>query len=615
MELRLLQRLRSRSPESPLRTRLGRRLLGWFLLFSLVPLFGSNMLGYLESQRIIEDLIRRDLAAIAEVEAQHVRDQMNHLLLDLELTASASESLTVALLASPSGSGGGAAVEAAGRYLDRRLEEAWEFDALYLQRPDERIVSSTDPLDAETRSLPTATLPQGGVDVLATLDRAGQPRFRLLVPVYGDGDRPAGYLGAVMGPRGFGGLLEIPPHLGGSIESFIVDGAGRPLFISHPHGPVDPAAPLATPVLAPDSKGFARYEDRQGVAVFGVAVPVRGFPWRYVAEFPVEAAFGPLHFLRRISVLFGTAFAVLLVITAWVVAGGIVAPVRRLVGAARGVGRGELSVRVDSPARDEIGELGRAFNEMTSDLARARERVAELHRREMERAGQLATVGELASGVAHEIKNPLVGISNGLDLVRRRIGEDGSLAPIMDEMSRQLSRMEVAVRDLLAFARPPTPTLVPADGNEIVRRAVRLVEPAAERARVAVSFEPLAALPPLRVDPELIRQALVNLLMNAVQATPAGGRVELSTALDSGAACFRVADTGKGIPAERLEEIFKPFYTTRHAGSGLGLSISREIVERHGGRIDVTSEAGRGSVFAIRIPIADGAADGAGSES
>src|SRR5207245_593858 len=108
---------------------------------------------------------------------------------------------------------------------------------------------------------------------------------------------------------------------------------------------------------------------------------------------------------------------------------------------------------------DEIGELGAAFNEMTAELEDTTARVTELHHREIERASQLATVGELASGIAHEIRNPVVGVSNGLDLVRRRVGDDPTLRPITDEMARQLARIEQAMQELLTFARPATPTL------------------------------------------------------------------------------------------------------------------------------------------------------------
>ncbi|MEJ2185571.1 MAG: ATP-binding protein [Gemmatimonadota bacterium] len=225
-----------------------------------------------------------------------------------------------------------------------------------------------------------------------------------------------------------------------------------------------------------------------------------------------------------------------------------------------------------------------------------------MHRREIERAQQLATVGELASGVAHEIKNPLVGISNGLDLVLRRVGEDDELAPIMTEMQHQLARIEAAIRDLLAFARPATPTLKPVPGNRIVERAARLVQPAAERDGVSLEVHLDEGSPQIQADEELIRQGLVNLLMNAVHAATPDGRVEVSLTHTGDQVEFQVRDNGRGITPVDLEHIFKPFYTTRHSGTGLGLSITREIVERHGGRIEVETRVGLGSTFTVVLP-------------
>ncbi|HKJ91887.1 MAG TPA: ATP-binding protein, partial [Longimicrobiales bacterium] len=212
--------------------------------------------------------------------------------------------------------------------------------------------------------------------------------------------------------------------------------------------------------------------------------------------------------------------------------------------------------------------------------------------------------------VAHEIKNPLVGVSNGLDLVLRRVGEDDELAPIMTEMRHQLARIEAAIRDLLAFARPAMPTLAPVSANRVVERAARLVQPAAERDGVTLEVRLDGDAPEVQADEELLRQGLVNLLMNAVHASTPGGRVEVSSSHHDDVVEFQVRDDGRGITPVDLEHIFKPFYTTRHSGTGLGLSITREIVERHGGRIDVETRVGLGSTFTVVLPAGVAAGEG-----
>ncbi len=604
----------SKFGQNPLSSRLGRRLLIWFLVFSLVPLVGSNMLGYLESQDIIEQLLEGQLDAIADFGAQHVRDQLDAELLGLTAIASGNEFLAAGVTGTASGAASPMA-DVASRavvedYLERKRIELVGFEALYIQDLEGSVLAAAGP-GAPIPDCSTGQVDQSGeanVSVVRYPTGKTPPGIRLCVPLETGHGAQIGYLIAVLGDRGLGEFLDIPPHAAGSIESFVVDSKGRPLFVSHIHGELDFGAPLASPLLSshPDSLSpygpLTRYTNFEGRRVVGASVEIDNTPWRYLAEFPVEDALGPLRFLRRISIVFGTGLAAALVISAWIVSGGIVAPVSRLVAATRQVGKGSLDVQVEVEKRDEVGELGGAFNEMTRRLARASAEVEELHQKEIERAQQLATVGELASGVAHEIKNPVVAISNGLDLVWKRLGEDEALAPIMTEMTRQLDRIEQAVTDLLAFARPAEPLVAPADANQIVERAVTLVRPAAQSAGVSLTLDLTSEPLELLVDPELLRQSLVNLLMNAIQATGPGGNVSSATDRRDGKVIIRVSDNGRGIPSDVVGEIFKPFYTTRHSGTGLGLSISREIIERHGGRIRVASEPGSGSTFTIVLP-------------
>jgi signal transduction histidine kinase len=213
----------------------------------------------------------------------------------------------------------------------------------------------------------------------------------------------------------------------------------------------------------------------------------------------------------------------------------------------------------------------------------------------------LATVGELASGVAHEIKNPIQGISGGLDLVMRHAPVGGEVEPIIQEMRRQVSRVDVAVRDLLAFARPADPDFVSADINAIVERALTLVRPTAEAADVHIEFV-AGELSEIQVDEEMMRQSLVNLIVNGVQATEAGGRVAVTTKRLADGVEIRISDTGRGMSSDEVDQAFKPFFTTKHQGTGLGLSITRGIVERHNGTISLESETGVATTFTIVLP-------------
>lgn len=596
---------RSTTARGP-RGRLSRRLLAWFLLFSLVPLLVTNAIGYRRSHAIIERLVEQYLSTIARVQAQHIHDRLQQELLLLQAIAAGNEFLAAGADhagARPPGPLARVASRAAiEHYLQHKLDELPAFGALYLFTPDGHVIAAV----GDAGWIRAAAPPSPGRTLVARVAderRDGPPRFSLVVPVFGADDRLAAYLGATAGPTVARDFLQIPPHLAGHVESFIVDAAGRPVFVSHPHSAIDYGAPLATPLVALPAGAHARYRDREGADVIGTSAAVPGQPWRYLAEAPTAEALGALWQLQRLSLVLEVALGLLLAAAAWLVARGMVAPLARLVAATRHVGQGDLSVRVDVRGRDEIGELARAFNEMTAELSATTARVRELHQREIERAAQLATVGELASGIAHEIKNPVVGVSNGLDLVRRRVGEDTVLTPIMEEMARQLARVQQTLQELLAFARPATPTLAPVSGNHVLERAIRLVQPAASRAGVRIEARPDPALPRFPADEEMLRQAIVNLLMNAVEATPAGGRVVAATRAADDHVELTITDTGRGIPAAELEHVFKPFYTTRHTGTGLGLPISREIVERHGGRIALESTRGAGTRVTVTLPI------------
>ncbi len=360
---------------------------------------------------------------------------------------------------------------------------------------------------------------------------------------------------------------------------------------------------MASPLIHLPPGSRARYLDREGVEVLGASAELSAYGWLFVTEVPVTEVLGDLRSLRSLSLALGGIFAPLVLIAAWLMAGGIVAPVRRLVGATRELGSGNLDVRVSVHGQDEVAELGTAFNEMAEELSSNQRRIERLHRQKIERAEQLATVGELASGLAHEIKNPVVGISNGLDLILRRLEGDTTLEPIAAEMSRQLKRIEMAVRDLLAYARPPELRIAATSPNEVVQRAATLVEPGASKKGVRIERVLDPELPLIPADAELLGQAIVNLLLNAVEFSPADGEVRVTTRLGPEEVIISVQDRGAGIPHDVKDQLFKPFFTTRHAGTGLGLPITRGIVERHGGRITVDSRPGEGALFTLVIPI------------
>jgi signal transduction histidine kinase len=227
----------------------------------------------------------------------------------------------------------------------------------------------------------------------------------------------------------------------------------------------------------------------------------------------------------------------------------------------------------------------------------------------MSRAEHFATLGELAAGLAHEIRNPLAGIAGVIEIVGRDLPEKSPARDVLKDVREEVMRINRIMNDLMETARPRAPEFRPADLNATVEHAVTFARQQSQAKAVKFEFRKSDSLPPVEHDTAQIHQVLLNLLLNAVQAIDGSGAVTVETLEEEGAALVRIHDTGKGISPEDLPHIFRPFYTTKGHGTGLGLSLARRIVEDHGGRIDVASEEAQGSTFAVHLPIHRAAAE------
>jgi len=227
-------------------------------------------------------------------------------------------------------------------------------------------------------------------------------------------------------------------------------------------------------------------------------------------------------------------------------------------------------------------------------LARAQQQLVQGER--------LAALGELSAVVAHEVRNPLGVIFNSLGSLRRLVRPVGDAKLLLDIVQEEAERLNRIVGDLLDFARPSTPDVRPEELGRLAEDAVAAaVLPLAGRIEVVRELDP--ALPPVAVDARLVRQAVLNVAVNAVQAMSRGGRLTVRSRRDGDAAVLEIVDTGEGIPEEVRERIFEPFFTTKASGTGLGLAVVRRIVEGHGGEIQVRSAPGEGTTFALRFPL------------
>ena len=307
---------------------------------------------------------------------------------------------------------------------------------------------------------------------------------------------------------------------------------------------------------------------------------------------------------RNLLIVYGAVIFALVGVVLWLLIVRFVSqPVGELLTQMRRVETGDLAARASSERVDEIGELERGFNGMVTSLDTAKRELHDAHEKQIQQAGKLASVGELAAGLAHEIRNPLAGIAAAVEvLAENRAGQDRE---ITQEIQLQVKRLNTTLSDLLNFARPREPEIAPCDLASLIRQMLTLVRADAQKHRIQVVEEIPADLPAISADATQIQQAILNLLLNAIQAMPEEGILTVRAAVVGSRMQLMIQDTGGGIPAEIREKIFAPFFTTKHRGTGLGLAITRTIMEKHGGSIRVDSAVGCGTMFTLEFGLAE----------
>lgn len=303
-------------------------------------------------------------------------------------------------------------------------------------------------------------------------------------------------------------------------------------------------------------------------------------------------------------------------------------PVRALVNQARRIGAGDLGIRLDLPQHDEIAELAREMNAMSSKLSEANDKlVAETAARmralqQLRHAERLVTVGKLASGIAHELGTPLNVVSGRAKMIIQNQNSDDAIKNNARIVMEQSERMAQIIRQLLDFARAGKPNKTSVDLRHLAASTLSLLRPIAEKRRVTLNFEATGAVPEVVADAAQLQQVVTNLVVNAIQASPSSSPVDVGlhvspTAPQSNGgagnlasgpfACVTVSDQGSGMSDETRERVFEPFFTTKDVGegTGLGLAVAYGIVQEHGGTISVDSQLGRGSRFEVYLPIPD----------
>ena len=306
--------------------------------------------------------------------------------------------------------------------------------------------------------------------------------------------------------------------------------------------------------------------------------------------------------IRKVGLYVGGAGALLaLALAGWATA-RVTRPVKLLAAGAAEVARGNWQVRVETDSSDEIGDLARAFNQMTHELSEQRERLVQAER--------VAAWRELARRLAHELKNPLFPLQITVEnLERAKREHPAQFEEVFRESTAtllaELANLKAIIGRFSDFAKMPTPQFEPMQLNDLVRAVLKLVDAQlAASGNIHPEMHLDATLPSIEADPEQIKRALQNLVLNAMDAMPNGGTLRLTTRQYNSTVILEVADTGQGLTQEECARLFTPYYTTKHHGTGLGLAIVQSVVSDHGGTISVESQPDRGAIFRIELPVA-----------
>jgi signal transduction histidine kinase len=255
------------------------------------------------------------------------------------------------------------------------------------------------------------------------------------------------------------------------------------------------------------------------------------------------------------------------------------------------------------------GTLTERGRRQRADLERTAERLTEVYRQlqdnfeQMKRAERLFALGQLSAGLAHEIRNPLASIAGAAGILQRNLHRERKDTECLEIISKECQRLNGLLTQFLDFARPRTPKYQATDFGAVVDSVMDLAAHAIGKSPVELRKEISPDLAPVECDPELLKQVLLNLIINAIQATPGGGEVVVSAGLRNDRLSIEVRDEGCGVSRADRDRIFDPFFTTKENGTGLGLSVAHQIVEQHGGILTAEANPGRGMTFSVSLPL------------
>ncbi|MFC1706111.1 ATP-binding protein [Planctomycetota bacterium] len=628
------------------------KLVGIFLALALAFLTATTYLFYKTTRNLILTSVRSHLQSVVDEKSDLIEWWMGEREHDVEVlakNATVREYMSGLAGVPTNGDGGREALRSLLR-LTRNQYGAYHEIGLF-DRDGNPIVSTNEApsLPSGSQSLTLAAMRSGRTCVSEAYRRAGgsSRSLDIVVPVESSAGQ---FLAAVVACVDVGIVNQMTDaaRLMPSGEAYLVDRRGvlvtqrdrrRVLRDDLSH------VPGVSNVIG-GMNGVDEYPNYRGVPVVGAYRWLPRWRWGLIAEVGQHGAFVSVLEARRNLLLIGGVITVAVCLAIFLVARRIVQPLRKLTRAVQAVASGQLDQQLTIAGHDEVAHLTTCFNEMASNLAESRsafderieqatsslekkneelrltnERMAEANaelqqaNRELERqralvarSATLAAMGEMAAGIAHEINNPLTTMKNIVYSLRGGMSEADIRQRDMAIVAEEVDRITKLVRRLLRFAQPSKPNPTWLDLRVLLQRTLDLAAPQARQKEIAVNFDAEDNLPEIHGDGEQLGQVFLNLLLNAIQASPRASQIRVfaRTVFSEGADGQRkvevgVRDEGPGIPSGDRQRIFAPFFSTKSNGTGLGLSISQRIAEEHGGEVSFYCGSEKGTTFVVSL--------------
>ena len=281
-------------------------------------------------------------------------------------------------------------------------------------------------------------------------------------------------------------------------------------------------------------------------------------------------------------------------------------PIHNVVSAAKRVAAGDLNQTLTCRQKDEIGELTESFNFMVRKLREQRQLEERLREAE-----HLSGIGQLSRSMAHEIRNPLNFISLSVDYIKEKYHPENNqensekFTALISSIKHEIQRLNKLVEDFLDYGRPLKLNIQEVDIGRLLADIMEIIWAKAEAEKIKI-IKNYNSLPVLHIDPDLMKSCIFNVILNAFQAMPDGGTLTINTQSKNGALLLTISDTGAGVPENELQKVFDPFFTTKRNGLGIGLAMTKRVVEEHGGNVDILSAVGKGSSVIITLPVKRG---------